>query len=276
MKYSLSTFVYYKYPLEEAIKRIAAFGYHGVEIWAGRPHAYYEDMTDNRINEIRTVLESYGLQISNFIPAQFRYPTNIAAYDETIRRNSVEYIKGNIDVAVKFEAPFVSLCPGFSMYGKSSEEGWNCMIKSLGELLDYSTGMPVKLLLEPGNRAETDLVVTVDDGLRAIDQLNYRMGILPDTGHLFVNKESVSDVIEKVKGLTCHYHIDDNMGVSDDHLVPGEGKMYYDTFISKLYESGYNGYLAVELGFGYCNDPDIAVKKSIDYLKTKEDKYERR
>ena len=267
MKYSLSTFVYYRYPLKEAIKRTASFGYQGVEIWGGRPHAYFEDMTEGCISEIKVEIEDCGLTVSNFIPAQFRYPTNLAAYDETIRKNSVEYIKRNIEIAEKFNAPYVSLCPGFSMYGESVGKAWDCMIRSFSELLDYSKDMTVKLILEPGNRAETDLVVTVDDGLRAIGQLDFRMGILPDTGHLFINREPMSYIVEKVRGLVCHYHIDDNMGISDDHLVPGEGRINYDTFIKSLNQSAYEGYLAVELGFGYCNDPDVAVKKSIDNLK---------
>lgn len=269
MKYSLSTFAYFKYPLIEAVKRTAAFGYEGVEIWGGRPHGYCEDMTPSRINDLKRVIEGSGIKISNFIPAQFRYPTNLAACEEIIRLNSVEYIKKNIDVAVELNSPYVSLCPGFSMYGQSCQEAWDAMIKSFDALLEYSKDMPLKLILEPGNRYETDLVVTVDDGLRAINELGKGLGILPDTGHMFVNKECISDVIEKVKGLTCHYHIDDNIGITDDHMVPGEGKMYYDIFLKKLADSGYDGYLAVELGFQYCNDPDGAVKRSIDYLRSK-------
>ena len=40
MKLSLSTFVYFRYALFEAIRRTAAHGYQAVEIWGGRPHAY--------------------------------------------------------------------------------------------------------------------------------------------------------------------------------------------------------------------------------------------
>ena len=47
MKLSLSTFVYFRYPLIEAIRRTAHFGYDGVELWGGRPHAYADDMAVN-------------------------------------------------------------------------------------------------------------------------------------------------------------------------------------------------------------------------------------
>lgn len=269
MKLSLSTFVYFRYPLIEAIKRTARLGYDGVELWGGRPHAYADDMDEARIKDIKTALDDSGIAVSNFIPAQFRYPSNLAAPDEGIRQGSVDYIKRSIDAAEGVGAPYVSLCPGFSLYGQSHTEAWGEMMTSFRELLDHARGMSCTLILEPANRYESDLVVTVEDALKAVDELDWEMGILVDTGHLFVNREPLSDVVEKTKDLICHYHIDDNNGVTDDHMVPGDGKMYYDIFLERLRDSGYNGYLAVELGFQYTVDPDPAVKRSIEYLKAR-------
>ncbi len=50
-------------------------------------------------------------------------------------------------------------------------------------------------------------------------------------------------------------------------MVPGDGKIQYDVFLDELKRSGYEGFLAVEIGFQYTVDPDPAVKRSIDYLK---------
>jgi len=267
MKLSLSTFVYFRFSLMDAIKQTASHGYDAVEIWGGRPHAFCDDMDATRTNEIKTLIDDRGIEISNFIPAQFRYPVNIAVNDEKIRTGSVDYLKKNIDVAAGLGAPFVSLCPGFSLYGQSQQNAWACMIKSLKEVVAHAKEMPLTLILEPANRMESDLVVTVDDGFKAIAEVGPELGILPDTGHLHMNRESLSDIVEKVDGYTCHWHIDDNIGVYDDHMVPGEGKMQYDIFLKSLKESGYTGALAVELGFQYTVDPDPAVKNSITFLK---------
>jgi sugar phosphate isomerase/epimerase len=85
MKLSISTAVYYRYSLIESIKRIAELGYNAVEIWGGRPHAFPDDMTDSKINEIKKCIREYDLEISGLIPAQFRYPTNLSIEDEKIR-----------------------------------------------------------------------------------------------------------------------------------------------------------------------------------------------
>ena len=268
MKYSQSTFVYFRYPLEDAIRRLAEHGYQGVEIWGGRPHAYWEDMDDARIMKIKQVLTETGMEISSFIPAQFRYPTNIATTDEQIRKNSVQYLKNNIDVAEKLGAPYVSLCPGFSLQGEKLSDSRKAMMSSLKELVEYAKNLKTTLLLEPAHAMETDHVLTVDHGMDVVDELGREnMGLCIDLGHLHVNKESIVNVVEKVKDYTVHYHMDDNNGGSDDHLVPGEGNIDFGIFLTKLKESNYNGYLAVELGWGYTVDPDNAVKKSIEFLK---------
>ena len=91
MKLSVSTAVYYRYSLVESIKRIAELGYSAVEIWGGRPHAYPDDMTNSKINEIKKCIREYDLEISGLIPAQFRYPTNLSIEDEKIREASISY-----------------------------------------------------------------------------------------------------------------------------------------------------------------------------------------
>lgn len=268
MKLSQSTFVYFRYPLVEAIKRLAAYGYDAVDVWGGTPHAYPDDMDKQKIQEVKSVANQLGISMACFIPAQFRYPTNLASGETNIRLRSIEYIKKSIDVAAELGSPLVSLCSGYSTYGQSRVEAWKSMLDSLQVLTDYAKQTPVKLVLEPGNRYETDLVVTVDDAIEALHSLNGEMGILPDTGHLFVNKEPLSDVFTKLAGYNVHFHIDDNVGITDDHMVPGQGKMCYDIFLKKLQEMNYQGVLTVELGFQYTVDPDVAVKQSIDYLRS--------
>jgi protein FrlC len=268
LKVSISTFPYFYYSLEDAIERIADFGYDGIEIWGGTPHAFAYDMTDEKIKKIKNLVENAGLNISGFIPAQFRYPTNIAIDDDIVRNRSIDYLKKSIDTAVGMGAPLASICPGHSRFGQCYESAWDNMIDSISKLLDYS-GNAIKIMLEPGNRYETDLVVTAEDGKKAIKDLGNRIGLVLDTGHMFVNRESISDGFSGIEKNMLHFHIDDNMGVTDDHMVPGTGKMDYEVFFQNLKRINYEGYITVELGFQYCTDPDPAVLRSLKFIKSK-------
>jgi len=282
MKSSLSTFVFYRYSLPATLRMIKELGYDGVEIWGGRPHAYCEDMTGQAAAGIASLLEELDLPVSNFIPAQFRYPVNIASSDENIRKNSVRYICSSIDTAVMLNTPSISLCPGFSMYDSSVRVCYDQMKKSIGEILQYNeykytghkynehkyTGHDsIKILIEPGHPLETDLIVTVEDCLELIDSFGSdKLGVCVDTGHMFVNKENISRVVDQLSGYMTHYHIDDNNGISDDHLVMGEGKIDFCVFLTALEQSGYNGFLAVELGYGYTTDPYPAAKRALEFF----------
>ena len=146
------------------------------------------------------------------------------------------------------------------------------LISSLDELVDYTIGKDVLLLLEPAHMYESDLILTVEDGARLIKDRKYsNMGIALDTGHCHVNREPLVDslLILKNKDIPLHIHLDDNNGLFDQHKIPGEGTINFIPFLQILDETGYEGFLTVELGFEYTANPDAAAyqsKKAVDSL----------
>jgi fructoselysine 3-epimerase len=272
MKLSISTKLYLNYTLDETIKRVAGYGYPGIEIWGGRPHAYYRDMDKNSISFIKSSIKKNGIEISGFIPAQFGYPTNLCSPVSSIRKDSVAYLKRSIDTSLELGCKKVSLCPGRSLYGQGYKRGMQKLISSLDELVDYTISKDVLLLLEPAHMYESDLILTVEDGARLIEDRKYsNMGIALDTGHCHVNRESLTDslLILKNKKIPLHIHLDDNNGLSDQHKIPGEGTINFIPFLQVLDEMGYEDFLTVELGFEYTADPDAAAyrsKRAVDAL----------
>ncbi|MBN2410220.1 sugar phosphate isomerase/epimerase [candidate division KSB1 bacterium] len=268
MKLSQSTFLYFNYPLEEAIKRLSLHGYEGVEIWGGRPHAYYKDISEKKASYIRGLIEKYGLEISAFIPAQFRYPTCLCSPDQGVRKDSVQYLKDSMVTSLRLGCNKVSLCPGHTLYGQGYKNGMEQLIESLKELLEFAAGKNVVLYMEPAHRFESDLIVTVEDGVRLINEMDAdNLGIVMDTGHCFINKESLVDCVSMVKDIPFHIHLDDNRGFSDDHMIPGEGNICFVPFLQSLKKSGYQGFLTAELGWGYTIEPDTAAYKNRTAVK---------
>lgn len=265
MKLSYSTKQYYNYRLEDTIRRGAKFGYTGVEIWGGRPHAYYKDIDEKSAASILKVLDETGVEISGFIPAQFGYPTNLCSPIKGIRADSVEYIKRSIDTSLTLGCKKVSLCPGRTLYGQGYKQGMADLNASLSALVDYAVKKDVLLLLEPAHMLESDLILTVEEGARLIEEQKYEnMGIALDTGHCHVNKEVLVDTVYLLndKNIPMHIHIDDNNTTADQHKIPGEGTIDFVPFFKALMEVGYDGYLTVELGFDYTANPDAAAYKS--------------
>lgn len=265
MKLSYSTKLYYNYRLEDTIRRAASIGYPGVEIWGGRPHAYYKDMDKSAVLSVNKVIEETGVEISGFIPAQFGYPTNLCSPITNIRRDSVEYIKRSIDTSIALGCKKVSLCPGRTLYGQGYKQGMADLNASLTELVDYAISKDVLLLLEPAHMLESDLILTIEDGVRIIEEQQFEnMGIALDTGHCHVNKEVLVDTVYLLdqKKIPMHIHLDDNNTMGDQHKIPGEGSIDFVPFLQALMKTDYDGYLTVELGFDYTANPDAAAYKS--------------
>lgn len=269
MKLSISSKLYQNYSLEESVKRVAKLGYDGIEIWGGRPHAYYKDINEAAAASIKDLIDKAGIEISGFIPAQFGYPTSLCSPISSIRKDSVDYIKKSIDTSLLLGCRKVSLCPGRTLYGQGYSRGMAELTASLGELVDYAVAKDVLLLLEPAHMMESDLVLTVEDGVRLIDEQKYpNMGIAMDTGHCNVNKESLTDslLLLKKKNIPLHIHLDDNNGLGDQHKIPGEGTICFVPFLQTLLETGHKGFLTVELGFDYTSSPDDAAYLSRRFI----------
>ncbi len=267
MKFAQSSAVYFNYSLQYAIKDLYSLGYDGIEIWGGRPHMYRNDL-DEQLDEIKDLLKQYNMKTCNFIPAQFRYPTVLCSENEVVRKDSVAYIKTAIDNAIKLDSPSVSLCPGMVMMDRDLQKGWEQLVKSFQEIEEYVRNKSITLLIEPAHRFETNLILTIEDCFRMLDELKSdKFGILMDTGHCNVNGEDFEKIIPKCKELPLHIHLDDNNGDFDSHLIPGEGNVDFDRLADALRQINYSGYVSAELGGGYIMDPTSACKQTLKFLK---------
>ena len=230
---------------------------------------YQQDLQDQRA-EIINLLHELNMKVCNFIPAQFRYPSILCSLNEKVRTSSVEYIKIAIDNAVSIEAPSVSLCPGMALFDTDCSSGWRQLLRSLKEIEEYNTGKGLKLLIEPAHKFESNLILTVDDCLRMLDELHSNsFGILIDTGHAFINSENFGEIFGKCKGLPLHIHIDDNNGDFDSHMISGKGRIDFDSVFEALRDIGYEGFVSAELGPAYCMEPVVACEQSIEFLCSK-------
>jgi len=79
--------------------------------------------------------------------------------------------------------------------------------------------------------------------------------------------EPIAQVVQTLGDRIFHIHVDDNNGLRDQHLIPGDGNFDFASFIAALREVSYDGYLAAELSWDYTLDPDSAARITIQRLK---------
>ncbi len=267
MKTSLSTFLYCRYTLEEAIQRISAAGFDAVDIWGGRPHAYRIDLREHEIRNIRRVIDDFGLEIASFIPEQVNYPSCLCSPYKNIRMDSVRYIKDSIETAVRFGAPVINVFPGHTLYNQDLDDGWDRLADSLDRICEFAGHYNVLIAIEPGNKFKTDLINTAIQAMDMVDQLGCdNLGVLFDTGNALLVEEDTASAIENLSDRLFHVHINDNDGRKDQKLIPGHGQFNFDTFIHALHTNLFDGFLSADLGCDYINDPDLPAVETQEYL----------
>ena len=65
LRLAFSSNAYHNGPVEEAIARIASFGYQGIELLADVPHAWPAGLLEVQKESIRAAIRRHGLAISN-------------------------------------------------------------------------------------------------------------------------------------------------------------------------------------------------------------------
>lgn len=268
MKLSIATSVYLNYRLQDAIHYVAEAGYDGIDIWGGRPHVYRRDYSPVELQQIRDLLEANHLRLVSFMPAFFRYPHSLSSPNEVVRQDSLEYMRLCLENAVALRANTLLIVPGRSLHGQGVAEARKRLVDSIAVICRYAEPYDMRLVLEPANRMVTDLVNTAGHALEVIAEIgDGRLGVVLDSGHINLVDETAREAIEKLGSRLLQVHVNDNDGVTQQNLVPGEGNFDFEEMIRALRRIGYDDFLSAELGYQYTDDPNPAVKLTARRLR---------
>ena len=276
MKLSFSTNAFVKYPVTEAVEKIAALGYDGIELLADAPHLYADSVTPSDLNQLRRVLDRTGLAVANinantsvgYYGREFWEPLfepSLANPDRALRRWRLAYSKKCIDMAQLLEAPCVSLTSGRPVPGVSPEQSMRLLRESLKELLDYAVKRSIRIGIEyePGL-----LVERCEELLELIGEMRSSyLGANLDLGHSHVLGEHPETVVNALSQKIFHIHIEDIKARKHYHLIPGTGDMDFGRLLRILEDHNYEGFLTVEL-YTYPHRPEAAAKQALSYLQT--------
>ncbi|MFQ5590357.1 MAG: sugar phosphate isomerase/epimerase family protein [Phycisphaerae bacterium] len=271
MKLAYSTNAYMRYPIAEAIRRIASLGYGGVELMADAPHAWPAATTDDDIDAIRRTLDAHRLVISNVnafmmnAVGDFWHPSWIEP-DVAARRRRLQHTVDALTLARKLGAPSITTEPGGPLPpGTSCAAALDLFVEGLNKALCHAQEENVRLLVEP----EPGLLV---EKLAQFEELAQRIespmfGLNFDIGHFYCVGESLPDAIVQASRLTSHYHIEDIAATrAHEHLIPGHGAIDFPAVLKAISDTQYDGWLTVEL-YPYVADPDAAGREALNFLE---------
>jgi len=138
---------------------------------------------------------------------------------------------------------------------------WSIAVERLRGVIDYAAARDVKITMEPINRYETDFVLSAEDGMRLVEDLDCdNFGLMLDLFHMNIEDASIEDGLRTAGSKLWHVHIADS-----NRRYPGSGHLDFGSIFSTLQEIGYQGYISGEML--PLPDPDTAAQKTLDFLK---------
>jgi sugar phosphate isomerase/epimerase len=274
MKLAFSTNAYLRFPFEEAADRIASFGYAGLELMADVPHAWPAGLLEGPKRAIRAALERNRLSFSNVnafmmnaindARQPYWYPSFIEP-DPHYRSVRIDHTRRALSLCAELGAPHITTEPGGPLApGQSRSEAIDLFVEVLKPLAEQAHNLGILLLIEP----EPGLLLeTSDQYLEVAERVNApSIGLNFDVGHAFCVSEDIPRAIAKLAPQIRHYHLEDIAATRvHHHLVPGTGAIEFDKVFAAIRETGYDGWLTVEL-YPFVDDPDAAARGALEFL----------
>ncbi len=242
---------------EANLARIAGWGYDGVELAVRDP-----GLVD--AGEMEHIISANGLEVPAIGTGQAWGEEHLSFTDpdEAVRRAAIERITAHVPLAVRFKAfIIIGLIRGVTPAGQTKERSLQFLGDALKECADAAAGKGVRLVIEPLNRNESDLVNTTAEGMELIGRVGAgNIGLLFDTFHAAIEEPDIEQSIRLHAERIWHVHVADS-----NRWYPGAGQLDFPAILRTLYSCGYRGYLSGE--FLPKPDPATAAQSSIATLK---------
>lgn len=219
--------------------KISGMGFDAVEIAV-------EDPSVVDIRTVKKVLDENNLIA--IVCGAFGPTRDFTHEDETVHNQCFSYIESCLDFCTTLDTRFFA-GPMYSAVGKarmvSPEQRkieWERAVKNLRKVCQMAGERGLQIALEPLNRFESDLVNTVDDLIRLINDINHpAAAIMLDGFHMNIEERDVEAAIVKAGDKLVHMQVSENY-----RGTPGTGQTRWESYRTGLERIDYKGTVSIE------------------------------
>ncbi|MBO7430071.1 MAG: sugar phosphate isomerase/epimerase [Spirochaetia bacterium] len=264
--------------VSETIDILKTAGFYGLEGWAG--HGFFDGSVED-LAKVGEAFKAAGLVINTFhLPYEQPVLDDIAALYELDRTRAVERMKIWIEKAAACGAKIGILHPttraavnGLSCYDVE-KEGLDRICaqanKSLQTMLKFSEQFDFKIAIENMPPRSGGRLGSKNEHILKLYEENRHpnLGFCLDTGHALLSYGK--DAMKAYYAMEDHliaFHLADNAGDRDSHLLPGHGRFPWDDFFRALNKRGFSDTVCAET-VPFDIGPNYSVESWCNMFKT--------
>ncbi|HWX21234.1 MAG TPA: sugar phosphate isomerase/epimerase family protein [Candidatus Binatia bacterium] len=266
MKFAICNEIFRGWKIEDVFAYAARVGYQGVEI---APFTLADSVTDIPTGErqrIRKAAERNGIEIAGIhwllVKPEGLY---INHPDPVVRQRTANYFCHLVDFCADLGGKVMvtgspkqrSLLPGVSR-----EQGWAWASETFRPAVARAEQRQITLCLEPLSPAETNFINTAAEAIQFVAPLrspNFK--IILDVKAMCAEVKPIPQLIHESWPHFAHFHANDR-----NLKGPGFGEVDFKPIAAALRETGYGGYISVEV-FKFEEGPEVIASQSLEYLR---------
>jgi D-psicose/D-tagatose/L-ribulose 3-epimerase len=223
----------------DLIDTVAALGFDLIEICVERPETIEAALVRSRLHRAN---------LKALVCGAFGPDRDMSSESSATRESASLYLRKCVDIASELGSATVS-GPMYAGVGNTAmrtpaerRAQWDRSVKELRPVADYAHERGVKLALEPLNRFETDLINTVEQGLRFVDDVGRdNVGLLLDTFHMNIEEKDIAVAIRSASARLFEFH-----ACANDRGTPGEDHLPWADIVDSLADIDYAGPVVIE------------------------------
>lgn len=234
-------------------RKAKELGFDAVEVFAPSADAI-------KSGDLKTLLADEGLALAAVGTGAgwVKHRLHLCLPEAAARKKARDFIRSIIDFGGPFGAPaIIGSMQGRSGDGIDHATATGYLSEALEDLGEHARHYGVPLIYEPLNRYETNMVNTVEAGVKSLDALSCKnVVLLADLFHMNIEEVDVAAAIRAGKGHIGHLHF-----VDSNRRPAGCGHLDFAPIAAALREIGYQGYASAE-ALPY-PDPEGAAKQTM-------------
>jgi sugar phosphate isomerase/epimerase len=146
--------------------------------------------------------------------------------------------------------------------GRSREDDESLFVEGMRILSERAEASGARLFIEPINRYQNDLCVTIADALRLRDLIGSRaVWVMGDVFHMNIEEADLAEAFTSARDWLGHVHLADS-----NRLEPGKGHLDLAPVFAALAQMGYRGFASFELA-ALSGDPDVVLPRSVELVR---------